>query len=491
MTDLPKPNREAATQALQTGMAAFKADDYATAERCFWDALSADGDCADAWHMLGLIARSQNGNVAASAMFRRAVELFPDSADAWMNYGEALQNCKRMEDAEKCHLHALAMNPNIPLAWNNVGVIWENWRQYGKAEKALRKAMELDPELNAPRINLTRLYMQTANYQSALNEARLAVETCPDFPQAHFNLGLCLLQQGDWLQGWREYEWRWRLPAFIAENPPVMGPSWDGSNPKGKTILLFAEQGFGDSIQFARYARPIADAGGRVLLSVQDPIAPLLCHADGVAHAFGRSEGLPTFDFCAPLMSLPYLFDSTPDKVTVGRYIDPPPHLLWADRINALPGKRIGICWAGSRKHANDFARSMEVSDLLPLADVPGVSWVNLQFDRGETVKDASIPLLDYSPDCRNFLDSAQLIDQLDMVITVDTAIAHLAGSLGVPCVTLLPPSSDFRWMLHRPDTPWYPSMRLARRLPGESWIETVRKLADDLIGAMVEPVAA
>ncbi|MBC8105175.1 MAG: tetratricopeptide repeat protein [Anaerolineae bacterium] len=480
---LPAPDRPMAMQLLAEGYKKHEAGDLRTAEAMYWQALACDPSFPDAWSLLGIIARTCGQFTAAYVMYRRANELAPHDADHWCNIGEALGHLGRFDEALVCYEQSLAINPGGAEALSNIATIWERDEQWDKAEQALRRAMHLKPDHVAARINLTKLYLQKGEYAKALDEARIAIETAP-MAEAHWNLSLCLLQHGLFDEGWAGYEHRWEIAAFRAMNRVVGGKPWDGSDPRGKTILVFAEQGFGDTIMFARYLKVLMKAGAEVKLLAQSALRSWIVSV---------GDELPKFGACCPLMSLPYLLhgQAWADMSVIDEpYVSVPQterSAEWHERSQSLPGRKIGLCWAGSSAHNNDRQRSMTVDDLEPLADVPDATWVNLQLGKEDR---PSFPLIDWTPDIRDFADTAAIVDGLDLVITVDTAVAHIAGALHKPCILLLPVASDWRWGLDRATTHWYPTLRLVRRVLGEPWKDVVGRVAATLVESAAEVAA-
>lgn len=472
-----KPDPIQAAASFERAKSEFLANRDSEAEEYLWQTLQADSSHHDAWQLLGVIAR-RNNHPAALPFFMRALEL-GGTADDFVNVGESLQNMKRMAEAEECHNAAIAIDNRNAAAWANRAVIEERRCDYARAEQSIDTATECNPKWHLPRVNKIQLLLQAGEYDRALKQAEHCIEVCPELPQAHWNYALCLIQHGQWDKGWKEYEYRWQLPGFVSMNPmPTHVPLWDGQDPKGKTILIVCEQGAGDAIQFIRYARALHEAGATVCVLAAPKLVPLLACVPGVYEAASTVESMTPADCFVPIMSLPCIFGTTPDNACAGdRYINPPVSEKWADRIGALPECKVGIAYAGNPNHANDRDRSTKAEDLQGLADVGGVSFVSLQFDRQE---EWPIRAIDYSADVFSFLDTAQMIDQLDVVITVCTSVAHLAGALGKKTLLLVSHSSDARWMLNRDDTPWYPSVEIRRKPIGKTWREFVASAAKD-----------
>jgi len=287
------------------------------------------------------------------------------------------------------------------------------------------------------------------------------------------------LLQGRFKEGWAEYEWRWRCAG--AALPRFAQPIWDGSDPAGRRIMLHAEQGYGDTIQFIRYARLLDQRGARVVLYCQEAIRELMSSAPGVEEVVSEAAKLSAFDSWCPLLSLPHRFATNLETIPAGvPYLSADPRRAseWQERLKGDPkGLRVGLCWAGSRTNPNHVRRSIPVDQLTGLGRVPGVAFYSLQVDWGGA---APISMVVHTALIRDFADTAALISQLDLVISVDTAAAHLAGALGKIVWTLIPLVPEWRWLMSRSDSPWYPTMRLFRK-ETESWADLVENVADEL----------
>jgi tetratricopeptide (TPR) repeat protein/glycosyltransferase involved in cell wall biosynthesis len=388
---------------------------------------------------------------SAAAAYRRALSLRPDYADAYYNLGNTLRSLERLDEAVVCYQKSLALNPHQVLTENNLGLVLHDLGRLDEAMAAFQRAIA-----------------QTPNYADA-----------------HLNLGLSLLMAGDLRTGFEEYEWRWRVqgPGF---KPPRLfeQPCWDGSSLTGQTILLYAEQGFGDTIQFIRYAPLVAQQGGRVIVECQPALAQLLQTCSGIDQIIPAGSELPNFQVHASLMSLPRIFGTTLARVPATvPYLAPlaPPAPL---KNSHLPF-RVGLVWAGSATHGNDRHRSCPFTQFQAICTIDGVQFYSLQVgDRAadlEQLGDRPISVIDLSSQLTDFAATAAVIAQLDLVITVDTAVAHLAGALGRPTWVMLAFDPDWRWMLHREDSPWYPTMRLFRQPAIGDWSSVIARIQTEL----------
>ena len=438
----PAPSSDAL---VARAMQAHQQGDVARAERDYRAALATTPDHPAALHYLGVIHYQRNRLGDALPLLERAVTLIPEEPEFHNNLGLALAALDRTGEAIARFRQALALKADLATAWNNLGL-------------SLQAANELP---------------------DAIAAFRQALRAAPDFAQAHWNLALALLVSGQYAEGWREYEWRHRAQTFGAA-ATSSAPRWQGEALTGRTLLLSAEQGLGDALQFARFAAPLAWRGASVIVRVPDSLQEILASAPGVAQALGGAGPLPPHDFQLPLLSVAGMLDI--DERTIPAtvpYLAPSRTLVdaLAPAIGAVPGKlRVGLSWAGSARHVNDRRRSCPLAALAPLLELPDIAWFSLQKIDGED-QIARVPAAQriHLLDARNdFAQKAALIEGLDLVVSVDTSNAHLAGALGKPVWILLPFAPDWRWRLGRTDSPWYPTGRLFRQPSAGDWTSVV-----------------
>jgi tetratricopeptide (TPR) repeat protein len=405
----------------------------------------------------GIVLQELNRHVDALADFNQAIALRPDNADALNNRGNTLDALDRSQEALVDIERALALRPDFAMAWNNRGVVLRNLIRLEDALQSTDRALALEPEN----------------------------------PDAHWNRSLVLLMQGDFRQGWAEYEWRLRVPSLGQMPRPFTQPRWSGAEDlSGRTILVYAEQGLGDTLQFCRYASLLAERGARVILEVQRPLRTLLAGLAGIDVLLGPGDELPAFDFHSPLLSLPLAFATDIDSIPAPRhYLAADPARLpgWKSQLDAhsrgTTTRRIGLVWAGNPGLAQDRHRSVPLQSLLALA-APGLQLCSLQKELrpgDRELLDAHPEIPHFGDELNDFADTAALIENLDLVISVDTAVAHLAGALGKPVWILQRHSPDFRWLLGRDDSPWYPSARLFRQPKKGDWDSVIQALAEAL----------
>jgi tetratricopeptide (TPR) repeat protein len=419
---------------------------------------------------------------AALASFDEAIALHPDYAEALANRGNALRALDRNAEALASADRALALRPDFAEGWIIRGNILQDLDRLADAVASYDRALALRPDDVGALVNRGAALRTLGQAEAALASYQQALALRPDDVIARGNRSLCLLQIGDFSRGWVEHEWRWRTSFMAAAAARFTQPPWLGADDlRGKTILLHAEQGYGDTLQFCRYAALVAARGARVVLEVARPLSRLLATLDGAAEVITRGDQLPRFDLHCPLMSLPLAFGTTLDTVPPPARVVPAPDRVaaWRQRLAMLPHPRVGLVWAGSsqRLHpvmrALNRRRSITLGRFAPLAAVSGVSFVSLQ--KGDPAREAATPpagmaLLDATGELDDFADTAALVAALDLVVSVDTAVAHLAGTLDVPVWILTQFDSDWRWLRERTDTPWYPTARLFRQPVFGDW---------------------
>lgn len=409
----------------------------------------------------------------AVASYRMALARKPDYADALYNLGGALSQIGEIEDALGCYRMAIGLDPDSPEKHFNLGHALLAAGRVSEAEASFHAALRLRPGYVDALNNLGSTVQALGRLDEAESLFRQALAEDAGSADVHWNLALVLLQKGDYEAGWREYEWRWRNPAFTSPPRSFASPQWAGESLDHKTILLHAEQGFGDSIQFARYVSMVAKTAGAVILECRPPLRPLFETVAGAATVIGRGEALPPFDFHMPLMSLPLVFGTRIETVPVQvPYLSAPPGKGVDPRIAASRGLKIGFAWSGSRTRRDNRLRSASPAAFAALFDIPGATFFSLQVDDpdGELQPLLGEHVVDLAPGLQDFGDSAAAVAAMDLVITVDTALAHLAGAMAKPVWVLLAFAPGYLWMLERADSPWYPTARLFRQPAWGDW---------------------
>ena len=462
--------------------------------------------------MLGVLAYQTGQNAAAAELIGQAIALHGSNAAFHSNLGLALKDLGQFEQAADAFRQAIALRPNAAAPHNNLGIVYTALGRWDEALAGSAKALELQPDFADAHANIGHVRRQEQKLEAAIAQYRTAIRLKPDFAEAHTSLAHALLQSGEFAEGWAEYEWRWQTRSMLAGRRGFTQPQWRGDagvglpfevEPAGidergveealtqrgdagdgRVLLIHAEQGLGDTLQFCRFAPAAAARGFQVILEVQKPLVRLLRGMREVA-VIGRGEPLPPFDLHAPLLSLPWALGLTleglPGPVP---YLQPDPALAvhWRRRLGApTAGPLVGLAWAGSHTVANaaiDRRRSIAPAALAPLFQAPA-TFVSLQKD-GPPMP-AGLPLIDLMPEVADFADTAALIANLDRVITVDTAVAHLAGALGKPVWLLNRFDSCWRWLAGRYDSPWYPGLRIYPQPAPADWETPIAAIAGDL----------
>ncbi|UEP31333.1 MULTISPECIES: tetratricopeptide repeat protein [unclassified Burkholderia] len=415
----------------------------------------------------------------ALAGYARALAIDPHSAETLCNRGTALRYLKRYDEALASYDAALARDARFAEAWTNRGSVLQDLHRYDEAMASLDRAVALRPEHATNWLNRGNLHFETARTDDALAAYDRAIALHPDYAEAHFARASLYLIEGDFARGWPEYEWRLRDAQLARHDRPFTQPAWRGDTPlDGRTVLIHAEQGFGDTLQFCRYVPLMAERGARVVFEVQPPLRALMASLHGATHVIARGEPLPAFDCQAPLLSLPHAFRT--DEATIPRggaylHADSQRTREWDALLGERRRPRIGLAWAGNPEHRNDHNRSIDFARFEPLFDLD-VDWISLQKPVRESDRAllANAPVRRVDDELGDFADTAALIGALDLVIAVDSAVAHLAGALGAPVWVLLPDPAEWRWMRERGDSPWYPSARLFRQPAPGNWADVI-----------------
>jgi Flp pilus assembly protein TadD len=480
ISQMKKSRFEAAVEHHQAGR-------LAEAEPLYRKVLALEPNHADALHLLGVLAAQIGRFDDAVGLIGRACRLRPHAADYRMHLGNALGEKKEFGAAIDAYRQALRLNPRCCFSHDALGAVLRDAGQLDEAVASHRRSLEINPNNPTAHYNLGLTLGKKGLLEEAVGSYRQAIGMHPNFADAHWNLALLLLMQGDFERGWREYEWRWHRKDFPLLWPGFSQPRWAGEDLTGKTLLIHTEQGYGDAVQFVRYAPLLAARGARVVLLCQAPLARLMKNAAGVDQVVSGTVSageLPPIDVQCPMMSLPFHFGTRVESVPADvPYLRADPSLLpkWGAKVAASAGPlRVGLVWSGSPTNKNDRYRSVTLQQLSPLART-GATFYSLQ--KGPSASQAAHPpagmaLIDLTEELDDFADTAALVCNLDLVITVDTAVAHLAGAMGKPAWLLVASEQDWRWLLWREDTPWYPTLRLFRqRTPGD-WAEVIDRVA-------------
>ena len=485
-------------------------------------AVELNGGVPDFHVFLGVLLATTGQLEAAIATFRRALMLRPNDPQARNNLGNALRENGRAQDAIVEYQHALRLQSNFPEVLNNLSNAYRDLGRFEDAADSARKALAQRPGFagalnnlgNALKdqghfteagaayaealamqptypdgdYNIGNLEKEKGDLDAAISAYERALKLRPGFPSARWNLGLTLLLKGDYPRGWDEYEARWDV-ARLPRDRGLAKPEWDGHDLNGKRILLHCEQGLGDTIQFIRYAPIVRKMGGHIFALVQPTLQRLLEGQLGIEKLFADEFALPEIDVQCSMMSVPRLLGTTVDTIPAEvPYLNADPTLVakWKEQLDRqAEGKRkIGLVWAGRPKNRHDRRRTMNLEQFAPVSQIADIQLFSLQ--QGEAAKQitagsSGLDLIDLAPQLSDFAETGAAMMNMDVVITVDTAVAHLAGALGLHVWTMIPYSPDWRWMLKRTDSPWYPTMKLFRQHEWGEWGQAVR----DVVAAL------
>ena len=455
---------------------------------------------------LGVLGRVEEALFACE----QAIKCQPYFIEAHINRGNALKNLERLDDALAAYDHAIAIkpnnavahcsrgvilweqgslkealaayeqairgNPNYAEAYSNLGLVLRDLDRIEEALVAQEHAIRLKPDYAAAHNNRATVLLDLGRLKDAVVASERAIELKPDYAVAHYNRALLLLLAGDFNKGWKGHEWRWEAMDIPAPGHKFHQSQWDGKPLAGKTILICAEQGYGDTIQFIRYVQLLAKTDCRIIVECPKRLLQLLSSLAGIDDLVASGEPLPDFDVYVPLMSLPYILGTTVETIP-----DDCPYLSSPDLSTEIryqmgltdTNKNVGVVWAGNPNHKNDRNRSVKLEMFSHLLDIPGINLFSLQV--GDRVVDLKTNrdmkgIIDMSPYISSYQDTASIIKHLDLIVSVDTSVVHLAGALGIPTWLLLPYTPDWRWQLDCDDSPWYPSMRLFRQPKRGDW---------------------
>jgi tetratricopeptide (TPR) repeat protein len=521
---VPSTESLLAVQIFVEAVRRHQAHETAAAETLYRAILTLSPQHADASYNLGILLQERGNFANAALAYRHAIALRPDFAGAYSNLGTSLQELGHLDEAIAVYRNAIALQPEFAMAHLNMGVALREQGKFAEAVVAYRRALAIQPDYDQAYVNLGAALLDLNEAEAAIEACRraiavnpaMAVSYCnlgaaykalnrlgeaedayrravaasPDFPEAHFCLAQILLLRGSYESGWAEYAWRWKLKEYgwlETLHGAFAQPAWAGEPLAGKTILVYAEQGFGDTIQFVRYLPRLRRQGARVVLAVQPPLTKLLHGLDGITIIPLDEKPLPPFDVHCALLNLPAGFGTTLDSIPADiPYLaaDPVDVCRWRDRIRGR-GLLVGLVWAGNPSQRGDRMRSPRLAAMAPLFEVPDVQFIGLQLGAGRQDLIAHPPppnFLDLGPEITNFADTAAIVAGLDLVISSCTAPLHLAGALGVPVWGVIPFAPHFVWQLECVDSPWYPTLRLYRQeQPGRDWGTTIDRLAADL----------
>jgi Tfp pilus assembly protein PilF len=450
------------------------------AERLYRQILTQQPEHAVAMHHLGLIAYQTGRNDVAIDLIRRAIALDPNSSGAHSNLGSALKGKGQLDEAIAAYRRAIALNPNLSEAHNNLGNALKDKGQLDEAIAAFRQAIAVNPNLPEAHNNLGIVLRDTGHIDEAIAAYRRAIMIKPDDARVHWNLAILLLSMARFAEGWEEFEWRLK-DATKRLRRDFGAPQWNGEDLSGKTLLTHTEGGYGDAFHFIRYVPLLRGRAKKMILECDSSLVGLFSNLPGVDQIIARGQTLPAFDYHIPLQSLPRLFKTDLTNIpNAVPYLHVPleNRSHCKERVQNDGRLKVGLVWAGSAKPRDD-RRTRGLDVFAPLGQTPGVRFFSLQKGpESSLARPPGLELVDFTDDLNDFMDSAALIENLDLVISVDTSVAHLAGALAKPVWVLIPFSADFRWLMDRTDSPWYPTMRLFRQKRRGDWTSVGAEVA-------------
>lgn len=464
---------------LNLGTAYLGQKQWDEALACYEKVLEIEPRHALAYYNIGVCYQKQLKYDEAQRAYEKALEIEPGSKTVTLNLIAVLRFKKDLAVSEKYCRAMIAGNPDFAEGYCGIGDVYFDRNEFKSAIEYYQKAIERKPDYAEAYSNLGCVYSKMGKMEEAARYYDKAIEYDPDHVNAHCNLAFLQLTLGDYENGLYHHEWRFRHSSGAA--PLYPGPQWQGQPLKGERVLLYGEQGLGDSLQFLRYLPQVQKAGATVLLAVQKPLRRLVEQIEGIAEYYYPGDIFGAYDYQCALMSLPKAFHTTPETIPAAvPYLKVPAEAQQAADALDWPekGLRVGLVWAGNPNHTNDQNRSIPLRELAPLWQVEGVHFYSLQMGAGVAqLTEAAGPLIDLTAGVEDFADTAARLMNLDLLIAVDTSVAHMAGALGRPTWMMVPYVPDWRWFLERNDSPWYPALRLFRQPELGDWASVAAEI--------------
>jgi len=478
------PAASPADEQYQAALSAARAGDAAHARQLLERAYPVHRTHVGIQNALGVLRLEAGDAAGAIALLKPLAKALPGAAPIQLNLGNAMVAAGRAADAVAPLKRATSLDAGDHLAWYGLGRALQTAGRVAEAVSAYQRCLQLLPSHVSARTNLVAAFNFLDQYKEAEREARVVLAAAPDDAGAHLNLAVSLLARGLWAEGWAEYEWRERTALLATQRRTAVTPRWEGEALADCVLLVNAEQGFGDTLQFVRYLPLLRARGARVLLQCPAPLVALLRASDLADEVFAFGDPVPAHDVHVPLTGVPHRLSLCDHAAVMGDatpYLTPPLDRPLHDAAWAGgPALRVGLVWAGSPTHVNDMHRSCGFAALDPLWTLPGITWVSLQagvpIGPGGVKPPKGVVLHDHAARLEDFADTALALRALDLVITVDSAVAHLAGALGTPCWLLLPQVGlDWRWAAETAGARWYGSVRTFRQDAVGGWLATLQ----------------
>ncbi len=474
---------------LRLGNTFLQLGNYPDAEAAYRKCLELQPDNIETMVNMGYVLGEQTRFEEAITCYQRTRQIAPNVPEVHHNLGNMLRELKRYDEALASYNEALRLRPDYAKAYVNKGVALAASGSVPESILCLRRAIEIQPDFAEAHNTLGHALSALGNIDAAIAEFDRAIQLKPDYPDPYWNRSLLWLLLGDFVRGWPAVEWRWKC-KHTPPLPALTYPRWDGSSLAGKTILLHAEQGLGDTLHFVRYASMLKSQGCCVIVQCQGILIPILSRSAGIDELVAWGQPSPACDYWLPMMSLPAAFKTTPITVPADIpyvFADPARVEHWRQELAPITGLRVGIAWQGSTRHPWDRYRSVPLKLFEQLARIPGVQLISLQKGSGTEQLQGwpnNVPLIRLSDQIDHagaFTDTSAIIVNLDLIVAIDTSIAHLAGAMGVPVWIVLHRTPDWRWMLDRDDSPWYPTVRLFRQDVIDAWEPVFQQIAREL----------
>ena len=452
-------------------------------------AISIKGDYAEAFNSRGTVLEELKRLEEALSSYHKAISINKDFTESYYNRGNVLHKLKRLEEALSSYDKAISLHEDYAEAYSNRGLVLQDLKRLEEALSSYDKAISLHEDYAEAYSNRGTVLEELKRLDEALSSYEKAISINKDYAEAYWNSSICYLLAGNFNEGWARYEWRWQSKSIskTAGIRKFSQPLWLGTEVlKDQTIFLYAEQGLGDTIQFSRYVSLVAGLGAKVVLEVQPSLVKLLSYLEGISQIISKGDKLPNFDYQCPLMSLPLAFKTelkTIPSVSKNISTDEKKVEKWQAILGEKTKPRVGIVWSGAVNHKNDLQRSLKLSQLI--THLPSdYEYLSLQKEISDVDKEVLIEcckIKHFGDDLKDFTDTAALCELIDIVISVDTSVAHLAGTLGKNTWVLLPYSPDWRWLLDRNDSPWYSSVKLYRQEKINDWESALVNIESDL----------
>lgn len=470
-------------QAIALALEHHRANRLDEAEAIYKQILQQSPNCPDALHLLGVLASQRNRHDIGIDLISKAIALQPNTSEFHFNIGGIYRSAGKPTESIAHTKCAIELKPDTPGGYANLGLALSEVGRLDEALAALTKAVEFEPNRTGPHLDLGNVYWKQGKHELALAEFRRAIECDPSLAANHWSCARVLLQLGHLKEGWEEFEWRLKFKEMKLDRGFAQ-PQWDGSDQTGKTVLLHTEGGLGDAINFVRHVPPATKRGGKFILECQPTLMKLFANTEGIDQLVARGQRLPPFDCHMPLQGLPRILGITLENIP-----SRVPYLTadknraadFAARIPSDGKLRVGLVWCGVMYSEVDF-RTRNLATFFPMLKLPGIRFFSLQIGEASAeTPPAGVDWMDFSGELKDMSDTAALVQNLDLVLSVDTSTAHLAGALAKPVWVFIPTQSDFRWLLHRTDSPWYPTMRLFRQTAAGDWSKPIKDMTNAL----------